>query len=518
VRRPQDLEGQNVVVVGYPARDDRSSLELQDRIFARKYNVKRLQPGQIRARTRVSSFGNIVEAMTHDSSTLGGNSGSAILHVDTGEVVGLHFAGEYLKANYGVPAYELSRDRRVTALKVNFDGAVPAATNDWEPAWLRVEGAEGAAVAPPPVAETKTVSVAQLQAPAGQPASIDGSMTWTIPLRITVTLGQPATGAAGAGAGLIAMPGVEMAMQAPKIFGGLENRKGYQGGFLDLDEGEEVPLLALTSKGGAVVAKLEDGDAELRYHRFSVVMHKGRRIALFTASNVDWREDQRLVNGKKPSRKELTELEDNVAEQWVTDWRIASEHQLPDLFYTKDGGAFDKGHLVRRDDVCWGKNFKDIQKGNGDTYHTTNCSPQIKQFNQSAQGVDNWGDLENLIQKQTKAEKAIVFAGPAFQEDDPLFEGRTDNGRIQVRIPRKFWKVVVVKGASGPEAYGFVLEQDLSAVPTVEEFAVPKQWKRFMKSIAGIEEMLNGLATMGWLKKHDQFGGEEGVRISSELT
>ena len=35
--------------------------------------------------------------------------------------------------------------------------------------------------------------------------------------------------------------------------------------------------------------------------------------------------------------------------------------------------------------------------GNGDTYHTTNCSPQVAGFNRAANGEDNWGDLENLV-------------------------------------------------------------------------------------------------------------------------
>src|SRR5436190_20589750 len=104
-------------------------------------------------------------------------------------------------------------------------------------------------------------------------------------------------------------------------------------------------------------------------------------MAIFTASNVDWREASRLVNGRKPRRKELTGLADGDIEQWVTDPRIADEHQLPDVFYTKDGGAFDKGHIVRRDDVAWGDTFDDMQMANGDTYHTTNCSPQISAFN-----------------------------------------------------------------------------------------------------------------------------------------
>ena len=42
--------------------------------------------------------------MEHDASTLGGNSGSAVIDLETGEAVGLHFAGSYLQANYAVPA------------------------------------------------------------------------------------------------------------------------------------------------------------------------------------------------------------------------------------------------------------------------------------------------------------------------------------------------------------------------------------------------------------------------------
>ncbi len=112
-RDPAEFLDAEVAVVGYPARDDRNDLDLQDRIFARVYNVKRLQPGKVRRREGLRSYGHAVNALTHDSSTLGGNSGSAIIELGTAQVVGLHFAGEYLKANYAVPAYELARDSRV---------------------------------------------------------------------------------------------------------------------------------------------------------------------------------------------------------------------------------------------------------------------------------------------------------------------------------------------------------------------------------------------------------------------
>jgi endonuclease G len=136
VRSPGDLIGRNIVVVGYPARDQRNDLELQEKIFGGVYYVKRLQPGVVRGRAEVQSFGNRVAAMTHDASTLGGSGGSPIIDVDTGEVVALTFAGEYLNANYAVPMFELARDPRV-APRLNFDGVV-AATSDFDPAWRSI--------------------------------------------------------------------------------------------------------------------------------------------------------------------------------------------------------------------------------------------------------------------------------------------------------------------------------------------------------------------------------------------
>jgi endonuclease G len=349
-----------------------------------------------------------------------------------------------------------------------------------------------------------------------------GTATFTVPLTITVSIGVPAPagtvipGGPAPAAAVGAPAEVEaFKLQVPVIYGGLERRAGYDGTFLDLPDGEAVPLPELTALGLSVVARLRDGTNELKYHKFSVVVHRGRRLALFTASNVDWRDRMRRVMGKKPTRSELTGLDDGSIEQWVTDWRIPEKHQLPDVFFTEDRGAFDKGHLVRRDDVCWGPTFEDIQKGNGDTYHTTNCSPQTAAFNQAARGKDNWGDLENLIQAVTKAETSIIFSGPVLADDDRRFRGRDRTGTTLIQIPRRFWKIVVVKGAGGPEAYGFLLEQSLAAVRL--EFAVPAAWRRHTCKIEEIEGLLNGLARLPWLKNVDRFDSNEGVRIATRL-
>ena len=78
---PGDLRERDVVVVGYPALDPRNAVDVQNRIFAGVFNVKRLQPGKLRDVESIRSFGHAVEAVTHDSSTLGGNSGSAVVDV-----------------------------------------------------------------------------------------------------------------------------------------------------------------------------------------------------------------------------------------------------------------------------------------------------------------------------------------------------------------------------------------------------------------------------------------------------
>jgi endonuclease G len=88
---------QQVAVIGYPARDSRvPDAQLMQSIFGDVYDKKRLAPGQI---TRAQK-----DLVFHDCSTLGGNSGSVVLDLATGQAVGLHFAGRFLEANYAVPA------------------------------------------------------------------------------------------------------------------------------------------------------------------------------------------------------------------------------------------------------------------------------------------------------------------------------------------------------------------------------------------------------------------------------
>lgn len=297
-------------------------------------------------------------------------------------------------------------------------------------------------------------------------------------------------------------------LKIPVIYDELEKRKGFNRKFL----GTDAPMPKLTADGEKVAAPLLDGSGvELKYHKFSVWIHKQRRIALFTASNVDWTARKKEIDGQKLTRENLAGFPPNshFAEQWVNDERIAAEHQLPDVFYTEDRGAFDKGHLVRRDDVCWGTSFQDIQMGNGDTYHVTNCSPQIKAFNQGAEGEENWGDLESFVQKATKEEKekVVIYAGPVFGAADRWFRGKDDAGGVKVQIPNRFWKIVVAPAKDGGgklEAFGFILDQDVRAI-TEKEFFVTEEWVGSLKRINEIEALLRGWVSLSDLVAIDAF-------------
>jgi len=93
------MEDQMVAVVGYPAKDTRTNIsEEMDAIFGNIYDVKRLAPGQIM---------KVFEgdwAFAHDCTSLGGSSGSVVCSMETGEAVGLHYAGREEVANYAVAA------------------------------------------------------------------------------------------------------------------------------------------------------------------------------------------------------------------------------------------------------------------------------------------------------------------------------------------------------------------------------------------------------------------------------
>jgi endonuclease G, mitochondrial len=500
-RIPEDLEGRDIVAVGYPAKDWRSDLALQDRIFSGQYNVKRLQPGVLRKRANIRSFANLVNAVTHDASTLGGNSGSAILDVETNQVLALHFAGEYLKANYAVPMYDLARDIRITAKKLNFDGTLTP-TNDWEPSWMLTGNAEVTAPSAPSqpgssaplqsTAPVQTEPTSRAQPPVVSVSPSTSSATWTIPIHITISVGAARQTVQGVAP---APTEAETAEEGVVVDQDYSTRPGYDPNFL---EGVMVPLPKLTSESMEqdtaqvrIDARKHNDPFELAYYHYSVYMNKKRRTAWFSAANVDG--DHRPVIGTRSG------------DRWYRDTRIQKTEQLGQEAFES---GIDRGHLTRREDTAWGEDVATATAANNDTFHFTNCSLQAAHFNR---GKDRWQGIEQyLLEKHAKKDKRrmTVITGPLFAPHDPVY--RNDKMDYSVRCPLQYWKVcVVIRDNGSVSVTAFLLNQsEIQDLPGFEETF----------DVAATQVKISDLAnktklSFGDLNKHDHFaqGGSTGT-------
>lgn len=215
---------QQIAVIGYPARDSRiPDDQLMHRIFGNVYDKKRLAPGQVTGAT--------ADVVRHDCSTLGGNSGSVLLDLATGDAVGLHFAGRFLESNFAVPASVVAdRLERIAQLRP------PAAGVPMRPP------------APVPI---------QPQVPSVATSTVTDSHE-------------------------ILVEGV------PEDYA---DRTGYDTQFLGVDVslpvvGNTADVLTYPWNGGT--------ERELRYEHFSVVMSRSRRLCIFSAVNIDGRTPRRL--------------------------------------------------------------------------------------------------------------------------------------------------------------------------------------------------------------------------------
>ena len=243
-------------------------------------------------------------------------------------------------------------------------------------------------------------------------------VTVRVPLEITVRLGSVAPPVS---ARRPAEP------EAISIDPNYSTRGGYDANFL------RVPL-PLPRPGTPPVAS-----PELTYHHFSVVMHRERALALFTAVNIDGTQSQ------SPRRD---------SDRWILDPRLPADQQTGEDVYRDN--PLDRGHLVRRLDPAWGPLAK---AANDDTFHLTNCTPQHHNFNASQ---TLWLGLEDYVLKNAdNADLAVsVVTGPVLAPDDPEYRG--------VALPRQFWKTVaMVKQDGGLSVTGYLLSQ----AALLDEFA-----------------------------------------------
>jgi endonuclease G len=208
---------------------------------------------------------------------------------------------------------------------------------------------------------------------------------------------------------------LELAGAALEVDPDYEAREGYDPAFLGATV-IPLPTLIDAERESDLALVGDTGSAELRYHHFSVLMSRSRRLALVTAVNID-------------GHRRLSVL--RTSDRWIFDPRIPEDLQIGDDLYFDN--QLDRGHLVRRQDPCWGAAMSEAVAANNDTFHFTNCSPQHSGFNQSP---ETWHGLEDYVLNNAGAHelKVTVFTGPVLAEDDPVYRG--------VPLPQQFWKVV----------------------------------------------------------------------------
>src|SRR5512143_507440 len=203
------------------------------------------------------------------------------------------------------------------------------------------------------------------------------------------------------------------------------DRKGFDEAFLDRfplprprcvgrSAGDETPL-----KSGAGTV--------LHYSNFSVVMSMSRRIALYTACNIDGQASRKIKRD---------------TDAWFYDDRIDRAHQAGEELYRAN--ELDRGHLVRREDPVWGAQ---AALANDDTFHFTNCSPQHSGMNQIT-----WLGLEDYILQNARVHglRICVCTGPVLRDDDVVYRG--------MKIPKEYWKVVAFRTDDRPSATAEVQE------------------------------------------------------------
>ncbi|WP_026898759.1 DNA/RNA non-specific endonuclease [Daejeonella oryzae] len=246
--------------------------------------------------------------------------------------------------------------------------------------------------------------------------------------------------------------------------------KGYKRNFI---KGFTVPLPRMSRKLSSQRTGLKNTKQfEIKYTHHSIVMHKERKFAIISASNVDGNTWQPIIR-KGNFIKDTIHLTENS--------QFGNElyHAVKSVS-GQSKNDFDQGHLTSFQEILWGSEDEKLQAAK-DTFYFTNCVPQHSLLNKGA-----WKLLEQYILK-TQADihnlHVSVMTGPVLKDNDPIFIHKV-NGET-VRIPCAFWKVIYFKGTHGLTCVGFMMSHKQllikdKTIEITEPFKIPSKEEYFM--------------------------------------
>ncbi|MFO0956046.1 MAG: DNA/RNA non-specific endonuclease [Isosphaeraceae bacterium] len=341
-------------------------------------------------------------------------------------------------------------------------------------------------------------------------ANADGSISLTIPVEITIRVGE-------IGANGRAPSNTPGRMQRRKRPGGSRppdanygDRPGYDPNFL---AGFPIAFPSISDIGLGRQARLIRPDVGedptiLKYEHFSIVMNADRRMPFVAAVNIDGagqRGVDRATGRARPGFERFAPASESAeaGETWYNDPRIPADAQTTQALYDNQRPhVFDRGHQVRREDPNWGDDDS-AERANADTFHFTNCCPQASPFNQQARF---WQGIENYVLNNARSEdaKVSVFTGPVFARNDPRYR--------DVRVPVQFFKIAAYAEGGELRAVALLASQArfLGGLPERlggESFDDLGAVRQYQTTVAEIEE-LTGL-DFGPLRAADVLGGSE---------
>jgi endonuclease G len=227
----------------------------------------------------------------------------------------------------------------------------------------------------------------------------------------------------------------------------------------DFITGHVVPLPIPNQR----VTQSAFGGDYVHHLRHSILFNQERGFAFVAAHNIDGAAISSVQFTTRSFRNDPEIQPTSLQVNNDRGYRESATHGL-------GPNPWDRGHLARRKSLSWGSQaLASIAERESDLW--SNIAPQHENLHDDA-----WGSIEDwmLERVENDGQRACIFTGPVFTEDDPEHQNGDDEEPIQ--IPAGFWKVISVESSGAMRSAGFLVwqrdydsDQPLPFAPVLEQ-------------------------------------------------
>jgi len=210
----------------------------------------------------------------------------------------------------------------------------------------------------------------------------------------------------------------------------------------DFITGQSIPLP--TPNDRVVQSAFNSGF--IHHLRHSVLFNRDRGFAFVSAHNIDGTTLPRSQFTSRSFKNDPKIQPTSLQVDRDRGYRESATHGF-------GPNPWDQGHLARRKSMSWGDEA-DARIAERESDMWSNIAPQHGNLHDDA-----WGGIEDwmLERVQEDGQRACVFTGPVFTDDDPVHKNGSNEEPI--RIPAGFWKVISVQLNGAMRSAGFLVWQ-----------------------------------------------------------